>query len=130
MMKVINTARFAIVLGGLATLCASPVMAEQLRFTGHTTASVVLIKDTLRHIQLVGQGQKNCGRISSVEASVLPDDYLPSDTAYRVGVGRVIYERWSADLCGEAVRFLISFWPSADGGALFAVGYPYPADAP
>ncbi len=129
-MKAINVARAAIALVSSITICATPAMAEQLRFTGRTTANVVLIKDALRHIQLIGQGQRECGIISAVEASVLPESYSPSEAAYRVGDGPVIYESWSTTMCGDVVKFLISFWPAPDGGTLFAVGYPYPADAP
>lgn len=35
------------------TLSGQAANAEQLRFTGRTTADVVLIKDTLRHIQFI-----------------------------------------------------------------------------
>ena len=104
-------------------------MAEQLRFTGQTTANLELIKDTLRHIQLIGQAQNDCDVISAVEATVHPEDFLPSK-AYRVGEGQVIYETWSTIMCGSEVQFLISFWPAPEGGMMFAVGYPYPADAP
>ena len=112
-----------------SAICATSAMAEQLRFTGQTTANVVLIKDTLRQIQLVGQAQNNCGVISAVEASILPKNFQPSK-AYRVGAGSVIYEAWSTMMCGNEIKFLISFWPAPDGGMMFAVGYPYPSDAP
>lgn len=112
-----------------SALCATSAIAEQLRFTGQTTANVVLIKDTLRQIQLVGQAQTNCGVISAVEASILPKNYQPSK-AYRVGTWSVIYETWSTMMCGNEIKFLISFWPAPDGGMMFAVGYPYPSDAP
>jgi len=112
-----------------SAICATSAIAEQLRFTGQTTANVVLIKDTLRQIQLVGQAQNNCGVISAVEANILPKNFQPSK-AYRVGAGSVTYETWSAMMCGNEIKFLISFWPSPDGGMMFAVGYPYPSDAP
>lgn len=128
-MNMKNIVRAAVVIAGSVTLCAAPAMAEQLRFTGQTTANVMLIKETLRNIQLVGQGQRNCGVISAVDARVLPESYLPTG-AYRVGKGKVVYETWSTTMCGDVVKFLISFWPAPDGGTLFAVGYPYPADAP
>lgn len=129
MMKIKNIVRAAVVVTGSGTLCAAPAMAEQLQFTGQTTANIMLIKDTLRNIQLVGQGQRNCGVISAVDARVLPESYLPPGP-YRVGKGQVVYETWSTTLCGDVVKFLISFWPAPEGGTQFAVGYPYPADAP
>jgi hypothetical protein len=113
----------------LSTVCATSAMAEQLRFTGQTTANLVLIKDTLRQIQLVGQAQNNCGVVSAVEASILPKGFQPSK-AYRVGDGSIIYETWSTTMCGKEIKFLISLWPAPNGGMMFAVGYPYPPDAP
>lgn len=111
-------------------LCAFPANAEQLSFTGRTTADIILIKDALRHIQLIGQGERNCGTISAVEATVLPESYSPRKPFPPVAANRVIYESWSANLCGDVVKFLISFWSSDDGGTMFAVTHPYPADAP
>lgn len=112
-----------------STVCATPAIAEQLRFTGHTAANLVLIKDTLRQIQLVGQELHNCGVVSAVEATVLPKDFQPSE-AYRVGKGSVSYETWSTTMCGNEIKFLISFWQAPNGGMMFAVGYPYPPGAP
>ena len=123
-------ARAAIALTACFSLWAVPVTAEQLRFSGQSTADMALIKDTLGHIQVVGQGQRDCGVISAVDASILPEGYSPADSGYRVGQGKVTYESWSATMCGETVKFLISFWPASDGGTMFAVGYTYPSDAP
>lgn len=117
------------VIAAALTVCAIPAMAEQLRFTGRTTANLDLIKDTLRHIQLIGQARNDCGVISAVEAAVHPQDFQPAE-AYRVGEGQVTYETWSATMCDTEVKFLISFWAAPEGGTMFAVGYPYPADAP
>jgi hypothetical protein len=121
--------RVTLAFAATLSVSAAPAMAEQLRFTGQTTANLQLIKDTLRQIQLIGQSQNGCGVISAVEATVHPKDFQPAK-AYRVGKGQVIYETWSTAMCGSEVKFLISFWPAPEGGMMFAVGYPYPADAP
>ena len=99
-----------------------------MRFTGQTTADLQLIKDALRQIQLIGQARNDCGVISAVEASVHPQDYLPSE-AHRVGEGQVTYETWSTIMCDTEAKFLISFWEAPEGGTMFAVGYPHPTDA-
>lgn len=127
-MKLASIARATFAIAATLTFCATPAMAEQLRFTGQTTANLDLIKDTLRQIQLIGQARNDCGVISAVEAAVHPEDFLPNE-AYRVGEGQVTYETWSTTMCDSKVKFLISFWAAPEGGTMFAVGYPYPADA-
>ena len=114
-----------------ALAVGSPPAANprQIRFTGRTTADATLIKDALRHVLLYG-ATKACHSLSVVEASILPADYVPSDPKYRVGEGKVIYERWNADLCGRITTFLVHFWPSPEGGTMFSISYPYPLDAP
>jgi hypothetical protein len=112
---------------GSATEAASP---QQVRFTGRTTADAVLIGDALGNILRFASASRNCQALSAVEASVLPADYVPGDPKYRVGEGKVVYERWDANLCGEVTTFLVHFWPSPQGGTMFSVSYPYPPDAP
>ena len=128
-MNLTSIAHAACAAAATFAICAAPAMAEQLRFTGRTTANIELIKDTFRQIQLIGQAQIDCGVISAVEAAVHPADFQPNE-AYRVGQGQVIYETWSATMCDAEVKFLISFWEAPEGGTMFAVGYPYPADVP
>ena len=61
---------------------AAPAQADQVRFTGDTTASETLIKDALRNIQLVMLSYNDCPTLERVEASVLTD-YKPKDMATR-----------------------------------------------
>ena len=79
-------ARAAIALTACVSLWTVPVTAEQLRFSGQTTADMALIKDTLGHIQVVGQGQRDCGVISAVDASILPEGYSRPIAA--IGLGK------------------------------------------
>ena len=128
-MKLASITRATFAIAAALSVCATTAMAEELRFTGQTTANLELIKDTLRQIQLIGQARNDCGVISAVEAAVHSEDFLPSEP-YRVGEGQVTYEPWSTIMCGSEVKFLISFWAAPEDGTMFAVGYPYPADAP
>ncbi len=116
----------------LATLLlatAAPAHADQVRFTGQTTADGLLIRDALQNILRFAYATRQCTTLTAVEANVL-DAYEPQDPMYRVGSGQITYESWSATLCGETIKFLISFWPSVEGGTMFGIGYPYPPDAP
>lgn len=115
---------------GLGFFVTAPAQADQVHFQGQTTANATLIKDTLQNILTFAHASKNCRTITAVDATILPPDYLPENPKYRVGVDPVTYEAWSATLCGETVKFLISFWSSVEGGTMFSIGFPYPADAP
>jgi hypothetical protein len=120
---------FAILLG-VTFLFAGQARAGQVQFTGSTTANQLLIKDTLQNILQFSYTRSKCETLSTVNANVLPKNYVPSDPKYRVGNPPVIYESWSATLCGEQLKFLVSFWPSPEGGTMFGIGFPYPPDAP
>lgn len=118
-----------LVLAGLIMGVAAPALADQVHFTGQTRANGVLIKDILQNILRYSSVAEKCSSLTDVEATVL-SGYQPADTRYRVGQGVIIYERWTATLCGKKVNFLISFWPVSGGGSDFALGIPYPSDAP
>lgn len=120
-------AMLAALAAGSAAGAAGP---QQVHFTGRTTADAVLIRDALGNIMRFAAARDNCSTLSAVEADVLPADYVPADPKYRVGEGRVTYERWDAHLCGRVTRFLVHFWSAPQGGTMFSVSYPYPADAP
>lgn len=50
------------------TALALPAAADQVHFTGQTTASRTLIVDTLHNVILLGQGRFNCPSVEAVEA--------------------------------------------------------------
>lgn len=109
---------------------AQPVLADQVHFTGATTADVTLIKDALHQILLYSNATEHCPTLEGVEAKILSPTYKPVDAAKRPEAGKGTYESWTATLCGKPVKFLITFWPASDGGTMFAVTHPYPPDAP
>ena len=112
-----------------ALMLGSPAQADQVRFTGTTTADVTLIQDALRYVLLIGESQ-NCSSLEAVESVILSPRYKPKDAATRPESGNGTYEAWTATLCGKPTKFLMTFWPAEQGGTMLAVGYPYPADAP
>lgn len=114
----------------VAMAVPEPALADQVRFTGNTTADVTLIKDALHNILLYGNATDHCATLESVEAKILSPSYKPADAATRPEAGKGTYESWTATLCGKPIKFLITFWPASDGGTMFAVTVPYPADAP
>ena len=115
---------------GPSFLLAQPARADQVHFTGTTTASETLIRDTLQTILRTAYLRTRCAALSSVDAAILSPGYRPKDSRYRVGEGKRTYERWSVVLCGKTIKYLITFWPAADGGTMFSIGDPYPPDAP
>lgn len=123
-MKVAFCAVFAVV------FITTPASADQVHFTGETTADASLIKDTLQNIMRYAYAAQGCSAFGAVEASVLPASYKPKDSSTRPEKGKGTYESWTATLCGKPTKLLITFWPADDGGTMFAVGFPYPADAP
>ena len=108
---------------------AQPAHADQVAFTGNTTANVTLIKDALHNILLYADATAHCSSLESVEARVISPAYKPADAATRPEAGKGTYESWTVSLCGKPTRFLLTFWPASDGGTMFAVTVPYPADA-
>ena len=121
---------FTLGLACTALLASHPARADQVHFTGETTASAVLIKDTLQTIAQYGYSLRRCPAPSAVEAKILPTSYVPRNPQYRLGTGTVVREMWNVTLCGEKIRFLVTFWPDGSGGSMFGIGYPYPDDAP
>ena len=103
-----------------------PAFAQQVRFTGDTTANETLLLDTLRTVALLGPGQFNCPTVEAVEAQVLPESFSPPDNENPEGDSPTIYERWDATFCGKSVPLLIAFWPAEQGGMMFRVGLPFP----
>ena len=94
--------------------------ADQLRFTGNTTAEVRLIQDVLRNVQIYSRASMNCERLEKVVAEVLPRDFSKPGP---VGPEKppTTYERWIVTLCGTEVSFLMSFWPDTHRGTMFNV---------
>ena len=120
----------ALLLAIAALGLSQPARADEVRFTGNTTADVTLIKDALHNILLYGNAADQCSNLESVEAKILSPSYKPSDAATRPEAGKGRYESWTATLCGKPTKFLMTFWPANDGGTMFAITVPYPADAP
>jgi hypothetical protein len=113
----------------LAFGAATSARADQVRFTGATSVDAVVIRDALQNILQVAAA-RGCNRLEAVEASLLPADYRPAgsnDHAERPGLR---YERWNATLCGHILPVLLGFWTAPQGGTMFQITIPYPADAP
>jgi len=106
-----------------------PAYAQQVSFSGDTTATVELLVDTLRTVALLGPGQFDCPTVEAVEAQVLPQSFSPPGNDNPEGSSPTTYERWDATFCGKGVPLLIAFWPAADGGMMFRVGLPFPETA-
>jgi len=103
-----------------------PASAQQVRFTGQTTADETLLVDTLRTVALLGPGQFDCPTVEAVEAQVLPKSFAPPGKDNPEGSNPTTYERWDATFCGKVVPLLLAFWPAAEGGMMFRVGLPFP----
>jgi len=108
---------------------AFPAAADQVRFTGQTTADRTLTVDALNSVALVGRAQFNCPTVEAVDAHVLPKSFTPPGKDNPEGSHPTTYERWDATFCGKVVPLLIAFWPVADGGMMFRVGFPFPVAA-
>jgi hypothetical protein len=106
--------------------------ADQVRFTGQTTADQMLAVDTLNTVARLGPARFNCPTVEAVEAQVLPESFIPPGKDNPEGSNPTTYERWDATFCGKVVPLLIAFWPAAEGGMMFRVGLPFPPspDAP
>ena len=120
---------FLLKLSALLVACgmAAPASADQIRFTGETSVDAVVIRDALQNVLRVAAVSEHCNAMSAVESSLLPHDYRPPQ-AYDAAPAGARYERWNVTLCGRVVPFLLGFWTPPEGGTMFQVGYPYPAD--
>lgn len=118
-------------LAALLCFTATPAAAQQVRFTGYTTAEPTLIRDTLNQLVRHAAATQACTELTAVEAAVLPPDYRPADPRYRAAAEGaaedVTYERWDAMLCGRTVAYLVGFWPSPEGGTMFQLSHPFPS---
>lgn len=113
----------------LASSAPSPARADQVHFTGTTSVDAVVIRDALQNILRVAAA-RGCNQLSAVEASLLPSDYAPpdrNDYGERPGLR---YERWNVTLCRSVIPFLLGFWTPPEGGTMFQIVLPLPADVP
>ncbi len=109
-----------------ALVLSLPAFAQQVSFTGDTTANETLLVDTLRTVALLGPGQFSCPTVEAVEAQILPESFSPPGNDNPEGANPTTYERWDATFCGKVVPLLIAFWPAEQGGMMFRVGLPFP----
>lgn len=113
---------------GILALGPIPAVAEQVRFTGQTRADAPLIKDAMRHVQLIASGKWDCASIQAVASSLFPDGYRPPGGPHPEGNAKTVYEDWEITLCGKKERFLVAIWSaSPEPGYMFRVAYPAPA---
>ncbi len=112
-----------------ALLVSLPVAADQVRFTGQTTANQTLLVDTLNAVARLGPARFECPTVEAVEAQVLPKSFAPPGKDNPEGSSPATYERWNARFCGKVVPLLIAYWPAADGGMMFRVGLPFPGSS-
>jgi hypothetical protein len=112
-----------------AILSTTVARADPVHFTGTTTVDRTVIADALQQVKNVGLAKLKCGEMTSVESSILTATYSPKDTQNYAEPGKETYERWVVTFCGKTVPFLLGFWPASDGGTMFHVSYPFPADA-
>ena len=101
--------------------------AEEVRFTGNTTATRQLIGDALHQLVTIADSKLTCTKLEAVVAEVMPRDFRPPGASKVASGGAVTYERWTATLCGQQVAFLVTFWAPPQGGTKFAIGYPFPS---
>ena len=120
--------RIAGALGAMVLACSHPAMAQQVRFTGQTGADQTLLRDALQQLARHAYATLSCATLTAVSSTVLPDGFEPRP-ANRVAARIVRYERWDATLCGRTVSYLFGYWPSPEGGSMFQVSYPFPAQA-
>lgn len=111
----------------LACGMATPARADQVHFTGTTTVDAAVIHDALQNILRVAAVSEHCSMMTAVQSSLLPQGYRPPH-GYEVAAAGAHYERWNVTLCGRVVPFLLGFWTPPEGGTMFQVSYPYPAD--
>jgi hypothetical protein len=111
----------------VAALAASPLAhADQVRFTGQTTADQTLLVDTLNTVARLAPAKFQCPTVEAVEAQIMPKSFAPPGKDNPEGTAPTTYERWDATFCGKVVPLLIAYWPAADGGMMFRVGLPFP----
>ena len=121
--------RFQTLILMVALALSLPVSAQQVRFTGQTSADDTLVVDALNTVALLGPSRFDCPTVEAVEAQVLPKSFTPPSKDNPEGSSPTTYERWDSTFCGKTVALLIAFWPAADGGMMFRVGLPFPAPA-
>jgi hypothetical protein len=114
----------------IATLAARfPASADQVRFTGQTTADQTLVVDALNTVARLGPSRFSCPTVEAVKVQILPKSFTPGGKDNPEGSNPTTYERWDATFCGKDVPLLVAFWPSTEGGMMFRIGLPFPAPA-
>lgn len=104
----------------------APPAATSTPLTGRTAADPKIVPDALNEAAGFAARALKCGRIESVEATILPKKWIPADPNFRIGPKGARYERWTVRLCGRSEPFLIAHWKHS-GRPQFSVGHPFPA---
>ncbi len=103
-----------IVAGLSLTACATTVP-----ISGETKASALLKSDTVSHVSFRAKIETKCDSIESINTEVLK---VNAGTTGNGGVWKQgsVQERWTVNMCGQAIPYLITFTPDGQGGTYFS----------
>ena len=88
--------------------------------SGESSAGNTLKSDVARQISMQAKIYAKCEHIDSIQTQVLKINPIGSGkTAASVKYGSV-EERWSANLCGQNMPFLVTLTPDGEGGTFFS----------
>jgi hypothetical protein len=101
----------------------------KVRFAGKTSADAAVAHEAVKEIVRFAPYGFRCDSVAAVEASLLPEGWMPADPNYRMGPPETRYERWEVSLCGRVEPVMVAFWSEPDAGPQFQVAHPFPAAA-
>ncbi|HTK86050.1 MAG TPA: hypothetical protein VL625_13280 [Patescibacteria group bacterium] len=106
----------------------SKLSAKNVEFKGKTTADAALVNSVFSNIMSISVKRLKCGSATQVTQEILPATYKPGGETFD-NLTTTTFEKWTPTLCGREISFLVGFWPAADGGTMFRVVLPFPAQA-
>jgi hypothetical protein len=106
----------------------STLVKKNIQFSGKTTAGPALVNNVIANIMSISTKRLKCGSITQVTQEIMPARYKPGGETFDESA-TMTFEKWIPTLCGKEIAFLVGFWPVADGGTMFRVVLPFPAQA-
>lgn len=104
----------------------SALTTKAVVFKGQTTADPALVDNVTDNIRRIAAERLKCNALTQITYEIMPSQYKPVGEKFS-DKAKMTFEKWTPTLCGKEISFLVGFWPTKEGGTMFRVVLPFPA---